>query len=113
MISKKYPHRFGDYDYTTRATKNNIKILTPAPHLGTCLSNPPEQLQATTWAERLLHPLQLDAKAYLQFLLHHNPSKLPLGVIKVLAKASFPNIYKITQGSPLKHEPPISLRRKA
>ena len=93
MISPHYPHRFGDFDYSRKANKLQIPILLSGKVLGKCEKNqprPPHKL----WRERLFHPIHGDALAYLRFLAENAPELLLPGLVKSLAKATFPQLYE-------------------
>ena len=94
-LCKKYPHRFADLEYTHRAHINNIKIFVPQNPLGECDRNPKPLDPNKTWIQRLIKPTELDAPSYLRFLWSYTPQKIPLAIIKLLAKATFPTIKEI------------------
>jgi GT2 family glycosyltransferase len=99
ILSKGYVHGMADYDYTLKASKNNIPSLVMRGVLGECVNdhaNPYLKLMKLGLNDRIkmLHnPVGLDFKSQVHHMKKHFPLRFPLFYMAGWFKVLFPKFY--------------------
>ncbi len=98
-LSEGYRHGVADYDYTLKASKNNLPVLVMPTFLGTCENDHSDIYQkfaTKSLKERIKimkSPLGLDFSSNLNLMKRHFPFRVPFVVLSALLKLLFPQFY--------------------
>ncbi|WP_420322309.1 glycosyltransferase family 2 protein [Flagellimonas sp.] len=99
ILSPGYIHGMADYDYTMKAVKKKIPVLTLPGVSGECINDHGEiyeRFEKLSFKERvrfLYNPVGLDFSSQLYHMRRHFPIRLPLFYLMGWFKVIFPNIY--------------------
>jgi len=100
IIDEHYIHRFGDYDLTLRASKQNIPVLLCPGIGGFCSKNKigfwmPQKSSLRERINYLYHPLGLSYNEQIYYLRKHFKFQLPYYFIMLWMKTLFPVLWKV------------------
>lgn len=100
MLSEKYTHSMGDFDYSVRVIENGFNCYTTTRFIGICKTNEgipiwcnPEKPLKQRWSH-FHHPTGINIKEYKTFLKVHSKN-WKLEIIKVYLKMLTPKLYRI------------------
>lgn len=101
ILSEGYIHGKGDYDYTLKARKKKIPVLTTTKICGTCKKDSGNNFKYKNFTvkslkerkETLYNPVGLDFKSHLTYVKRHFPLRLPAVYFGAWFKVLFPKIY--------------------
>ena len=101
ILSKGYIHGKGDYDYTLKARKKKIPVLTTTEICGTCIKDSGNNVKYKNFAIKTLkerkdilyNPVGLDFKSHITYIKRHFPLRLPIVFFGAWFKILFPRIY--------------------
>lgn len=101
ILGEGYIHGKGDYDYTLRARKMNIPVLTTSSICGTCVADSGnatkyKDFDKKSFKERkavLYNPVGLDFDTHILYMKRHFPLRVPIVYCGAWFKVLFPKVY--------------------
>ena len=99
VLSEGYIHAKGDYDYTLKARKHDIPVLTTGEFCGECTYDKVDiyaKYHMKSFKKRieiLYNPVGLDFRSNLTYMKSHFPFRLPFFYVTAWIKVIFPTVY--------------------